>query len=1150
MKDFVHLHVHSEYSLLDGSARVSELAKRAKELNMNAIALTDHGNMYGIISFYKACKEEGIKPILGCEVYISDGDYRKFDNKMARYHLILLAENNEGYENLMKIVSESYVNGYYYKPRIDVKVLEKYSKGIIATSACLGGEVQRKLNYGQYEAAKKAALKYEKIFGKGNFFLELQDHNIAEQKRVNKQLELLSKETNIDLIATNDIHYLEREDAKAHDVLLCIQTGKTVQEENRMKFPSNEFYLKSKKEMYELFSGNEEALKNTQKIADRCNVDIEFHNLHLPHFEVPKGYTNETYLRYLVEIGLKERYKTIDDNIRNRVEYEFKTIVNMGYVDYFLIVWDFIKYAKDNGIVVGPGRGSAAGSIISYALRIIDIDPMEFDLLFERFLNPNRVSMPDIDIDFCYERREEVIDYVIKKYGADKVAQIVTFGTMAARGAIRDVGRALDLSYGRVDYIAKQVPAELNMTISKALDISPSLKKEYTSDKEIKNLIDTALKVEGLPRHTSTHAAGVVISKEAITNYVPLTRNGDIIATQFNMIELEELGLLKMDFLGLRTLTVIRDALALIKRNHGVDINFDNISLDDKNVLDMFARSETLGVFQFESSGMRSFLKELKPDAFEDLVAANALYRPGPMNQIPKFIESKHNPKKISYIHPALEGILSTTYGCIVYQEQVMQIVQKIGGYSLGRADLVRRAMSKKKMSVMEEERHNFIYGKIEDGKEICSGAIKNGVDEKSANKIYDLMIDFANYAFNKSHSVAYSVVAYRTAYLKYYYPTEFMAAQISSYMGNINQVSLYIEECKRLGIDILPPDINKSYRKFTVENKKIRFGLKAVKNLGNNFIEALIETRKDGDFKSLKDFVKRVSSKNPQAINKRGMEYLIKAGGMDSLGGNRAQYLAVYEKIIDSSLANLRKNIEGQFSLFDQVEEKIKEDLPELKDFNKKMKLDMEKEILGIYVSGHPLDDYIPIMKGLNVSNTNLIFENHSENVARSSDYYVKIAGLLKNKKTLITKNKKIMAFANLEDLYGQIELIIFPNLYERVVDKLVEGAVVIVEGHIQASEVEEAKIIVDSIRDIKEISKKKLYISTKSSKDKYLIDKLKRILGNYKGNTPVIFYFEDLEKAFGIEKNYWIDEERIEDIKLNLFNYLENEPSKIILK
>ncbi|MGO1581496.1 MAG: DNA polymerase III subunit alpha [Peptoniphilaceae bacterium] len=1150
MKDFVHLHVHSEYSLLDGSARVSELAKRAKELNMNAIALTDHGNMYGIISFYKACKEEGIKPILGCEVYISDGDYRKFDNKMARYHLILLAENNEGYENLMKIVSESYVNGYYYKPRIDVKVLEKYSKGIIATSACLGGEVQRKLNYGQYEAAKKAALKYEKIFGKGNFFLELQDHNIAEQKRVNKQLELLSKETNIDLIATNDIHYLEREDAKAHDVLLCIQTGKTVQEENRMKFPSNEFYLKSKKEMYELFSGNEEALKNTQKIADRCNVDIEFHNLHLPHFEVPKGYTNETYLRYLVEIGLKERYKTIDDNIRNRVEYEFKTIVNMGYVDYFLIVWDFIKYAKDNGIVVGPGRGSAAGSIISYALRIIDIDPMEFDLLFERFLNPNRVSMPDIDIDFCYERREEVIDYVIKKYGADKVAQIVTFGTMAARGAIRDVGRALDLSYGRVDYIAKQVPAELNMTISKALDISPSLKKEYTSDKEIKNLIDTALKVEGLPRHTSTHAAGVVISKEAITNYVPLTRNGDIIATQFNMIELEELGLLKMDFLGLRTLTVIRDALALIKRNHGVDINFDNISLDDKNVLDMFARSETLGVFQFESSGMRSFLKELKPDAFEDLVAANALYRPGPMNQIPKFIESKHNPKKISYIHPALEEILSTTYGCIVYQEQVMQIVQKIGGYSLGRADLVRRAMSKKKMSVMEEERHNFIYGKIEDGKEICSGAIKNGVDEKSANKIYDLMIDFANYAFNKSHSVAYSVVAYRTAYLKYYYPTEFMAAQISSYMGNINQVSLYIEECKRLGIDILPPDINKSYRKFTVENKKIRFGLKAVKNLGNNFIEALIETRKDGDFKSLKDFVKRVSSKNPQAINKRGMEYLIKAGGMDSLGGNRAQYLAVYEKIIDSSLANLRKNIEGQFSLFDQVEEKIKEDLPELKDFNKKMKLDMEKEILGIYVSGHPLDDYIPIMKGLNVSNTNLIFENHSENVARSSDYYVKIAGLLKNKKTLITKNKKIMAFANLEDLYGQIELIIFPNLYERVVDKLVEGAVVIVEGHIQASEVEEAKIIVDSIRDIKEISKKKLYISTKSSKDKYLIDKLKRILGNYKGNTPVIFYFEDLEKAFGIEKNYWIDEERIEDIKLNLFNYLENEPSKIILK
>ncbi|SHH58790.1 DNA polymerase-3 subunit alpha [Anaerosphaera aminiphila DSM 21120] len=1148
MKNFVHLHVHSEYSLLDGSVKIDELPKRVKELGMNSVALTDHGNMYGIIAFYKACKKEGIKPVLGCEVYVSDGDYKSRDKNMKRFHLILLAENNIGYKNLMKIVSEGYVNGYYYKPRVDKEILEKYHEGIIASSACLAGEVQRKLSDGDFETAEDVALEYERIFGKGNFFLELQNHGIREQLEVNKRLEVLSEKLDIPLIATNDVHYLKREDSKAHDVLLCVQTGTTVNEPNRMKFETDEFYLKSPEEMYELFSSNEEALLNTQKIADRCNVDIEFHNLHLPHFEVPSGYTNETYLRELVESGLKERYGSIDEKVLNRFNYEFNTIVSMGYVDYFLIVWDFIRYARENEIIVGPGRGSAAGSIVSYALKIIDVDPLEFDLLFERFLNPERISMPDIDIDFCYERREEVIEYVINKYGDENVAQIVTFGTMGARGAIRDVGRALDLNYGRVDYIAKQVPNELNMTIERALEVSPTLIKEYREDSEIKNLIDTALKVEGLPRHTSTHAAGVVISKEPLTEYVPLTRNGDIIATQFNMIELEELGLLKMDFLGLRTLTVIRDAINLIEKDYNKKIDLEKITFDDKDVLKMFAKAETLGIFQFESAGMRAFLKDLRPDAFDDLVAANALFRPGPMNQIPKFIESKHNPSKISYIHEKLEDILSSTYGCIVYQEQVMQIVQTIGGYSLGRADLVRRAMSKKDMAVMEEERKNFIYGKVENGEVICNGAIANGVDEKSANEIYDLMIDFANYAFNKSHSVAYSVVAYRTAYLKHYYPKEFMAAQISSYMGNIKQVSLYIEECKRLGLEILPPDVNKSFKKFTVEDGKIRFGLKAIKNVGENFIDAIVESRKDGEFTSLKDFVKRVSKMNSQSINKRAVESLIKSGGLDSLGGNRAQYLAIYEKTIDNALNNKRNNIEGQFSLFDNVS--VEEELPNLKDFNPRIKLELEKEMMGIYVSGHPLDDYKDILSSVSNINTNIIFENYEDQSMGSSDYYVKIGGLLKNKKTMITKNKKMMAFASLEDLYGQVELVIFPNTYALTSSILIEDSVVVVEGHIQASDVEEPKILVSSIRPIENPSQERLYISIDSINEKSLLNAISGVLRNYNGNVPVILYSEEEQKTYGTQKDLWVDERKIDDLKIEILQYLGNDPSKIVLK
>ncbi|MFS8540770.1 MAG: DNA polymerase III subunit alpha, partial [Tissierellales bacterium] len=789
---FVHLHVHTEYSLLDGSSRIGDLLDRAKELGMDAIAITDHGAMFGVVDFYKKAVERGIKPILGCEIYVAINKYTEKEPKdKNQYHLVLLAENNTGYKNLMKIVSEGYVNGFYYKPRVDHDVLRKYSEGIIALSGCLAGEVQRYLLDENYDTAKRIALEYNDIFGQNNFFLELQDHGLEEQKRINEMLIKMSRETGIPLVATNDVHYLKREDALVHDVLLCIQTGKTIDDEDRMKFPTNEFYLKSYDEMLDLFGYVKEALDNTVWIGERCNVTLDFHTLHLPKYEVPEGYTNVEYLKKLCIEGLKRRYKNITPEIVERFNFEFNTIVNMGYVDYFLIVWDFIKFAKDNGIMVGPGRGSAAGSIVSYALGIIDIDPLKYDLLFERFLNPERVSMPDIDIDFCYERREEVIDYVIKKYGKDRVAQIATFGTMAARGSIRDVGRALNMPYAEVDHIAKQVPMELGMTIAKALEVSKPLRELYNTREDVKRLIDLAMAVEGLPRHTSTHAAGVVISKEPITNYVPLARNTDAIVTQFNMVELEELGLLKMDFLGLRTLTVIRDAVNLVEKNHGVKIDFNQIDYEDPKVLEMFARGETLGVFQFESAGMRQVLKELKPDRFEDLVAANSLFRPGPMSQIPQFIENKNHPENIEYLHPKLKPILEVTYGCIVYQEQVMQIVRDIGGFTMGGADLLRRAMGKKKMDIMERERKRFIYGETDEkGNVIIKGAIRNGVDEETANKIYDLMIDFANYAFNKSHSVAYAVVAYRTAWLKRYYPVEFMAALISSVMGDTNQVS------------------------------------------------------------------------------------------------------------------------------------------------------------------------------------------------------------------------------------------------------------------------------------------------------------------------------------------------------------------------
>ncbi|MDU6783291.1 DNA polymerase III subunit alpha [uncultured Peptoniphilus sp.] len=1141
MNNFVHLHLHSEYSLLDGSTRINLLPKRVKELGMDAVALTDHGNMYGSIAFYKACKDQGVKPILGCEVYVSEKDMTIKDKTNKRFHLILLAENNQGFKNIMKIVSLAFVDGYYYKPRVDKEVLKKYSKGIIATSACLGGEVQRFLLDRDLEAAKAAALEYREIFGENNFFLELQDHGMPEQARVNRELIKMSEELNFPLTVSNDVHYLDRDDAKSHDVLLCIQTGKIINEENRMKFPSDEFYLKSPDEMAALFPENKDALENTVKIANRCNVEIKFHEQHLPEFTVPEGYTHEDYLKKLATEGMYNRYENVTDDIKERFDFEFNTIKNMGFVDYFLIVWDFIRYARKHEIQVGPGRGSAAGSIVSYCLGITDVDPLKFNLLFERFLNPERVSMPDIDIDFCYERREEVIEYVNRKYGESHVAQIVTFGTLAARNAIRDVGRALDMSYAKVDYIAKQVPQALNMTLEKALEISETFKGIYDSEEESRLLIDMALKLEGLPRHTSTHAAGVVISKDELTEYVPLTRNDKIIATQFNMIELEELGLLKMDFLGLRTLTVIRDAINLIRENEGKTISFEKFDYNDPDVLKMFAKSETLGVFQFESSGMRAFLKELKPDEFSDLVAANALFRPGPMKQIPKFVASKHDKSKISYIHPKLEPILKSTYGCIVYQEQVMQIVQQIGGYSLGRADIVRRAISKKKMKVMEEERQNFIYGNEKEG--VC-GAIANGVDEKSANEIYDLIIDFADYAFNKSHSVAYSVVAYRTAWLKYYYPREFMAAQISTYTNDIKQVSLYIEEIKRLGIDILPPNINYSFKNFTVENKKIRFGLKAVKNVGDNLIDVIVIGRDKGKYKSLKDFVDRINAIDKSALNKRAVEALIRCGAMDDFEGNRAQYLAIYESVLSSSSSTAKNNVLGQFSLFENTN--VSEDLPLLRDFRQKDKLDMEKEVIGMYISGHPLDPYREIIEKSTNINTNQIFEKYRENLLKYSK--VKVGGILKSKKTMITKNNKMMAFAALEDLFGTIELVIFPNVFSKYKDLIDDENVVFVEGHFQESEVEEPKILVDAISKIKMPTKNKLYISIDSMKNPNVIE-MKNVLKEYEGNTPVIFFEEDTRRAFGTESNLWIDSTSFDEIKNRLAVFTKSR-EKIILK
>ena len=1082
---FTHLHVHTEYSLLDGSNKIKEYVKRVKELGMDSAAITDHGVMYGVIDFYRAAREAGIKPILGCEVYVAPNS--RFDKELTGgedryYHLVLLAENNTGYANLMKIVSRGFTEGYYYKPRVDMEVLQTYHEGIIALSACLAGEVQRYIIKGLHEEAKKAALKYEACFGKGNFFLEMQDHGIPEQKLVNTELLKLSKETGIELVVTNDVHYTYKEDVDSHDILLCLQTGKKLADEDRMRYVGGQYYVKSEEEMKALFPYAWEAVENTQRIADRCHVEIEFGVTKLPKFEVPEGYDSWAYLNKLCSDGLAERYGdehapagSTGQTLRERLDYELNVIRTMGYVDYFLIVWDFINYAKEHGIPVGPGRGSAAGSIVAYCLKITNIDPIRYQLLFERFLNPERVSMPDIDVDFCFERRQEVIDYVGRKYGADKVVQIVTFGTMAARGVIRDVGRVMDMPYAFVDSIAKMIPNELNITIDKALDMNPEFKSLYSTDDRVHHLIDMCKRLEGLPRNTSMHAAGVVICQKSADEFVPLSRGSDgSIVTQFTMTTLEELGLLKMDFLGLRTLTVIQNAVNMIEKDTGVHIDVDHIDYDDKKVLESLGTGKTDGVFQLESTGMKNFMKELRPQSLEDVIAGISLYRPGPMDFIPKYIRGKNNPDSITYACPQLEPILAPTYGCIVYQEQVMQIVRDLGGYTLGRSDLVRRAMSKKKQAVMEKERANFVYGNEEEG---VPGCVSRGIDEKTASGIYDTMMDFAKYAFNKSHAACYAVVAYQTAYLKYYYPVEFMAALMTSVIDNPKKVAEYILVCRNMGIEILPPDINEGESGFSVSGSSIRYALTAIKSVGRPVIAAVVEEREErGPFLNLQDFVNRITDKD---VNKRAVESFIKAGALDGLGGTRKQFMSVFSQVMDRTQKDRKNNMAGQLSLFDIVEEEEKEGLalklPDVGEYPKEMKLAFEKEVLGIYVSGHPLEEYEAAWRK-KISNTtaDFAYDEETQGVRVKDGAKAVIGGLIAGKTIKYTKDNKIMAFLTIEDLVGTVEVIVFPKTYEQSASFLTEDAKVFVQGRVSVEEDKDGKLICEKIVPFTELKKK----------------------------------------------------------------------------
>ena len=1114
---FTHLHVHTEYSLLDGSNKIKEYVARVKELGMNSAAITDHGVMYGVIDFYREAKAAGINPVLGCEVYVAPGS--RFDREAGSgddryYHLVLLAENNTGYSNLTKIVSKGFTEGFYYKPRVDMEVLEKYHEGIIALSACLAGEVQKYLVRGMYEEAVRAARRYEGIFGRGNFFLELQDHGIPEQKAVNTQLLRMSKETGIDLVATNDVHYTYASDADSHDILLCLQTGKKLSDTDRMRYEGGQYFVKSEEEMKNLFPYALEALENTQKIADRCHVEIEFGVTKLPKYDVPDGYTSWEYLQKLCHDGLVRCYGEETKGLKERLDYELGIIQKMGYVDYFLIVWDYIKFARDHDIMVGPGRGSAAGSLVSYTLGITQLDPLKYNLLFERFLNPERVSMPDIDVDFCFERRQEVIDYVVEKYGKDQVAQIVTFGTMAARGVIRDVGRVMDLPYAMVDSIAKMIPTEIGITIDKAFQRNPEFKKIYDEDPQVHELIDMSRRLEGLPRHTSMHAAGVVICQKAVDEFVPLSRGSDgAITTQFTMTTLEELGLLKMDFLGLRTLTVIQNAVRLAEKSTGKIIDIDHIDFNDKAVLDSIGTGKTEGIFQLESGGMKNFMKELKPQSLEDIIAGISLYRPGPMDFIPQYIKGKNNPESVTYDTPLLKPILEPTYGCIVYQEQVMQIVQALAGYSLGRADLVRRAMSKKKASVMEKERQNFVYGNEAEG---VPGCIKNGIDEKTANKIYDEMIDFAKYAFNKSHAAAYAFVSYQTAWLKYYYPVEFMAALMTSCIDNPGKVAEYILSSRQMGISILPPDINRSEGKFTVDGQAIRYGMAAVKGIGKPVMEAIVEERSaNGPFRSLKDFAERLSGKE---VNKRTVENFIKAGAFDCFGVTRKQLMFVYANVLDDVAREKKDSLSGQMSLFDFVDETTKRSYetvyPDVGEYEKSDLLALEKEVLGIYVSGHPLEEQEECWRK-NISAVTTDFQPDEETGFPSVTDGAKeiVGGIITDKKIKYTKNNKTMAFLTLEDLVGSMEIVVFPRDYEKNAAMMQTDARVFIQGRVSAEDDKPSKLICEKIFPFAGIPKE-LWIQfpDKETYEREVAD-LYQMLHESDGKDSVILYIKSIK-------------------------------------
>ena len=1150
---FAHLHVHTEYSLLDGSNKIKEYVARVKELGMNSAAITDHGVMYGVIDFYRAAKEAGIKPILGCEVYVAPGsrfDREKVEGEERYYHLILLAENDQGYHNLMKIVSRGFTEGYYYKPRVDREVLETYHEGIICLSACLAGEVQKLLARGNYEEAKKVALWHEATFGKGNYYLELQDHGLPEQKNVNQQLLRLSQDTGIELVATNDVHYTYETDVDSHDILLCIQTGKKLSDENRMRYEGGQFFVKSEEQMRALFPYAQQAIDNTQKIADRCNVEIEFGVLKLPKYDVPDGYSSWEYLQKLCYEGLERRYTPEkQQELKPQLEYELGVIHQMGYVDYFLIVWDFIHYARKNGIAVGPGRGSAAGSIVSYTLEITNIDPNRYSLIFERFLNPERVTMPDIDIDFCVERRQEVIDYVSRKYGKDQVVQIVTFGTMAARGVIRDVGRVMDLPYAYVDGIAKQIPTELGITIEKALKMNPELRSMYESDENVKKLIDMSKRLEGLPRHTSMHAAGVVISSKAVDEFVPLSRASDgSITTQFVMTTLEELGLLKMDFLGLRNLTVIQKAVRLIEKSQGIQLDIDHIDMDDKGVLDSLGTGHTEGIFQLESAGMKNFMKELKPQSLEDIIAGISLYRPGPMDFIPAYIRGKNNPQSIVYDCPQLEPILKPTYGCIVYQEQVMQIVRELAGYTMGRSDMVRRAMSKKKTAVMEKERQNFVYGNKEEG---VPGCISNGIDEKVANKIYDEMIDFAKYAFNKSHAAAYAVVSYQTAYLKYYYPVEYMAALMSSVMDNSGKISEYILTCRQMGIQVLPPSVNEGESGFSVSGGAIRYGLAAIKSVSQTVIEKLCEERQErGKFTSLKDFLTRMADRE---INKRVVENLIKAGALDNLGATRKQSMMVYAGIMDSIAQDKKNNMAGQMTLFDFAGEEEKSEfevkLPDVGEYSKEMYLGFEKEVLGVYISGHPLEEYEEKWRR-NISRvtTDFLLDEETGQTKVNDGEKAIVGGMIVDKTIKYTKNNKTMAFITLEDLVGTLEVIIFPKDYEKNSRLLNVDDKVFIRGRVSTEEEKNGKLICEKIYSFDE-TKKELWLQFETKTDyEDKEEKLFQMMKNSDGSDSVVIYISGakLIKRLPPSQNIGVSSEIVN----NLTNFLGENNVKVVEK